>query len=79
MSLFVLSHTWGLTSPQGYGEEDWLGDGEAVKAREAEIPHIVALILVFLAAPQGDAFGVTVRLFLDGLECEHARESDRNS
>lgn len=71
---FVLSHTWGLTQPQGYGEEDWPGDVEAVKAREAEIPHIVALIPVFLAAPQGDDFRLTVRLFLDGLECEHARK-----
>jgi AcrR family transcriptional regulator len=73
---FVLSHTRGLTQPWGYGEGKWTGDVEAVKERTTEIPHIAALIPIFLTAPQGDDFRLTVRLFLDGIEREHTREED---
>lgn len=76
---FVLSHTRGLTQPHRADESEWAGDIEFVRAREPEIPHIAALIPVFLTTPQGDDFRLAVRLFLDGLEREHSSEGDKLS
>ena len=68
---FVLTHSRGLTQPMGTAEDDWPGDVATIEARAAEIPHIVALIPVFLTTRHGEDFRLALRFFLDGLEREH--------
>ena len=67
---FVLSHTRGLTRPRGAAEAEGSRDIEAIRARATEIPHIAALIPVFLLPRHGEDFQLALRLFLDGLERE---------